>query len=97
MPPSNKITTRATITTSSTVRTGVWPSCRARSDAIAAHSRKNAGAGTLSFSLSRFDMTAAMPVSPASSTGRPNVVPRFPSQPRAKRNITLSYQPSTRR
>ena len=70
MPPSNKMHTRATVTTRSTVAAGsTVPSeeseaCGHSCAAITAAIRKNAGAGTRSRALSRLDSTAAVPARP---------------------------------
>ena len=72
MPPSNKMTASATVTTCSTAAKPRLPSRGQISDAAAAPIRKNAGAGIRSRSLTRLDSTAAMPVSAATSTARPN-------------------------
>ena len=68
MPPSNKMQTRATVTTSSTAWRG--GACRAGMTltATAAPTRTSAGEGIRSHSVRRFDSTATSPTAPASST-----------------------------
>ena len=58
MPPSNRITTSATVTICSTAGMGSRPRPGHRSEASAAQTRKIAGAGTRSRSLTRLDRTA---------------------------------------
>jgi hypothetical protein len=60
IPPSNKITASATVTTRWTVVTDTWPKAGMRSEASAAATRKIAGAGTRIRSLTRLDSTAAV-------------------------------------
>lgn len=71
MPPSNKITARATVTTCSTVANDKLPKRGQMSEAAAAPIRKNAGAGMRTRSLTRLDSTAAVPTSAATRTARP--------------------------
>jgi hypothetical protein len=68
IPPSNKMTARATDTTSWTVVTDNSPNAGTTSEATAAASRKIAGAGTRIRSLIRFDSTAAVMATPTTST-----------------------------
>jgi hypothetical protein len=68
IPPSNKMTARATVTTRWTVVTDSCPSVGTRSEATAAASRKIAGAGIRMRSLIRLDTTAAMTAAEVIST-----------------------------
>jgi hypothetical protein len=68
IPPSNKMTTKATDTTRWTVVTDSWPKDGTRSEATAAARRKIAGAGIRVRSLIRFDSTAAVMAAPTTST-----------------------------
>ena len=81
IPPSNKITARATETTWSTAVNDSPPSRGHRSAAAAAAMRKNAGAGIRSRSLTRLDSTATTPASAVTSTPRPKArcAHRFPA------------------
>ena len=81
IPPSNKITARATETTWSTAVNDRPPSRGHRSDAAAAAMRKNAGAGIRSRSLTRLDSTATTPASAVTSTPRPNAAVLIGSSP----------------
>ena len=72
IPPSNRMNASATLTTRWTVPSLSRPKPGNRSDAAAANTRKNAGAGIRSRSLTRFDSTAAVPTSPMSKMARPN-------------------------
>jgi hypothetical protein len=71
MPPSNRMKASATVTTRCTV---LYDTVKRgnRSEAAAAKTRKNAGAGILSRSLSRLESTAAVPIRPMTSTTGPN-------------------------
>jgi hypothetical protein len=68
MPPSNRMTASATVTTRWTVVTDSWPSAGMMSEATAAASRKIAGAGIRMRSLIRLDTTAAMTAAEVIST-----------------------------
>jgi hypothetical protein len=68
IPPSNKMTTRATDTTRWTVVTDSWPNVGITSEAAVAASRKIAGAGIRIRSLIRLDSTAAVMAAPTTST-----------------------------
>ena len=72
IPPSNRMNASATLTTLCTVPSLSRPKPGNRSDATAANTRKNAGAGIRSRSLTRLDSTAAVPTSPMSKMARPN-------------------------
>src|SRR4051812_4932670 len=71
MPPSNRMTTRATVTSRSTVRCGGASRPGTTCAAIAAPARKNAGVGTCSRSLSRLDRIASRPTPETTSTISP--------------------------
>jgi hypothetical protein len=73
MPPSKRITANANVTICWTASTLSLPSAGHRSEAIAAVTKKIAGAGIRTHSLSRWENTAANPTSAATSTARPNV------------------------
>jgi hypothetical protein len=68
IPPSNKMTARASATTRWTVVTDNSPSVGTRSEATAAASRKIAGAGIRIRSLIRLDSTAPVMATPTTST-----------------------------
>src|ERR1700733_13826988 len=72
MPPSNKMTASATVTTRCVVTTGSAVADGHNCAAMTAATRKNAGAGTLSLALSRLEGTAADPATPITRTMRPN-------------------------
>ena len=71
IPPSNRMNTSATVTTRCTVSSLSRPRCGNKVAATAASTRKNAGAGIRSRSLTRFDSTAAVPIKPTRSMTRP--------------------------
>jgi hypothetical protein len=68
IPPSNKMTASAMVTTRWTVVTDTWPSVGTTSEATAAASRKIAGAGLRIRSLIRFDTTAPTKAAAVSRT-----------------------------
>ena len=68
MPPSNRITTSATVTTRSTVWIGMCASAGTRSEATAAPIRKIAGAGMRRRALIRLDSTATRNASDTART-----------------------------
>src|SRR3984957_6372656 len=72
IPPSNKMTASATVTTRVTVVTGSVVTAGQSCAAMTAAMRKNAGAGTRSLALSRLESTAAVPARPITRTMRPN-------------------------
>ncbi len=94
MPPSNKMHTRATVTTRSTACLG--GACRAGMTltAMAAPARTIAGEGTFTRSVRRFDITATSPTALVSSTSRANGCASVTGAPQLRHNRLIPDQPS---
>ena len=97
MPPSNRTSTRQTVTTRCTCSIGIRPSAGNRSEATAAPTRNSAGAGSRSRSLSRLDrMASAMIALTAVSTAANRVTSFMRRGPRGDHAAPLPGAPGRR-